>query len=57
MSAVVIAAAVAVAYFASQMNSAAASVQNFNNASAAVPGTMSGIQRAGTAGLLRRGVE
>ena len=55
--AVIIAAAVAVAYFASQMNSATASVTSFNASAAAVPGTMSGIQRGGTASLLRRGVE
>jgi hypothetical protein len=55
--AVIIAAAVAVAYFASQMNAATASVTSFNASAVAVPGTMSGIQRGGTAGLLRRGVE
>ncbi len=55
--AVIIAAAVAVAYFASQMNSAASSVQNFNASAAATPGVMSNIQSAGAAGLLRRGIE
>jgi len=55
--AVVIAAADAVAYFASQMNSAASSVQNFNSSAAATPGVMSNIQSGATAGLLRRGIE
>jgi hypothetical protein len=49
--AVIIAAAAAMAYFASQMNSATSSVQNFNSATAETPGRTKSIQRAGEAAL------
>jgi hypothetical protein len=68
--AVIAAAAVAMVAFAGSMNSATASVKNFNNASVNVPSHMRSIQRAGessiqqfsssnsdNASLLRRGVE
>ena len=55
--AVVIAAAAAMAYFASQMNAATSSVQSFNEASAETPSHGRGIQRAGEEELYRRGVE
>jgi len=55
--AVIIAAAGAMAYFASQMNAATSSVQSFNEASAETPSNARGIQRAGEADLYRRGVE
>jgi hypothetical protein len=55
--AVIIAAAVAMAYFASQMNAATSSVQSFNSAAEELPSRTRGIQRAGEADLYRRGVE
>jgi hypothetical protein len=56
--AVIIAAAAAMAYFASQMNHATASVQNFNGTAAEVPTRARSIQRAGdSASLYRRGIE
>jgi len=54
---VIIAAAAAMAYFASQMNSATASVQSFNEATAETPTRTRGIRRAGEEELYRRGVE
>jgi hypothetical protein len=55
--AVIIAAAVAMAYFASQMNAATSSVQSFNSAADELPSRSRSIQRAGEADLYRRGVE
>ena len=55
--AVIIAAAAAMWYFASQMNAATASVQGFNAAAGEVPSHTRGIQRAGESDLYRRGVE
>jgi hypothetical protein len=55
--AVIIAAAAAMWYFASQMNAATASVQGFNAAAGEVPSRTRGIQRAGESNLYRRGVE
>jgi len=55
--AVIIAAAVAMAYFASQMNAATSSVQSFNSAAEELPSRSRSIQRAGEADLYRRGVE
>jgi hypothetical protein len=55
--AVIVAAAAAMLSFADSMNSATASVQNFNQASAASPSHVRSIQRAGEAELYRRGVE
>jgi hypothetical protein len=55
--AVIIAAAAAMAYFASQMNAATASVNNFNTAAGGVPFSGRSVQRAGEAELYRRGVE
>lgn len=55
--AVIAAAAVAMYAFANSMNTATASVQNFNSASAETPARVKGITRAGDAELLRRGVE
>lgn len=68
--AVIVAAAAAMAYFASQMNSATSSVQSFNSAAAETPSRTRSIQRAGEAAtqssrsnyateasLYRRGVE
>jgi hypothetical protein len=55
--AVIIAAAAAVAVFASQMNSATASVNNYNAAASKVPTATKGIQRAQEQNMLRRGVE
>ena len=68
--AVIVAAAAAMAYFASQMNSATSSVQGFNSAAAETPNRTRSIQRAGEAAttssrsnyaneavLYRRGVE
>jgi len=52
--AVIIAAAAAIWYFASQMNAA---VQGFNAAAGAMPGSSRNIQRAGESDLYRRGVE
>jgi hypothetical protein len=54
---VIIAAAAAMAYFASQMNAATASVQGFNAAAGGMPTSGRSIQRAGEAELYRRGVE
>jgi len=55
--AVIVAAAAAMWYFASQMNAATASVQGFNEAAAEMPSRGRSIQRAGEADLYRRGVE
>ena len=55
--AVIIAAAAAMWYFASQMNAATASVQNFNAAASEMPTQSRNIQRAGEADLYRLGVE
>ena len=55
--AVIIAAGTAMAYFASQMNQATTSVQDFNAAAAETPTRTRSIQRAGEAQLYRRGVE
>jgi hypothetical protein len=56
--AVIIAAAAAMAYFASQMNRATSSVQNFNGTAAEMPTHARNIQRAGdSASLYRRGIE
>jgi hypothetical protein len=55
--AVIVAAAAAMAYFASQMNTATASVQNFNSATAETSTRVKGITRAGDAELARRGIE
>jgi hypothetical protein len=54
---VIIAAAAAVAYFASQMNAATASVQSFNEAAAELPEKSRSIRRAGEEEFYRRGVE
>jgi hypothetical protein len=54
---VIIAAAAAMAYFASQMNAATSSVQSFNGAAAETPSRGRSIQRAGEEELYRRGVE
>lgn len=54
---VIIAAAAAMAYFASQMNAATASVQNFNEAAGSMPFAGHSIRRAGEEELYRRGVE
>ncbi len=55
--AVIVAAAAAMYSFANSMNSATASVQNFNSASAETPIRTRSIQRAGEQELYRRGVE
>jgi putative copper export protein len=55
--AVIVAAAAAMWSFANSMNSATASVQSFNEASAESPSHVRSIQRAGEAELYRRGVE
>jgi hypothetical protein len=55
--AVIVAAAAAMLSFADSMNSATASVKGFNEASAAAPMHVRGIQRAGEDELYRRGVE
>jgi len=55
--AAIIAAAAAVAYFASQMNAATASVREYNEAAAEVPTRTRSIVRAGELELYRRGVE
>jgi hypothetical protein len=55
--AVIIAAAAAVAYFASQMNSTTTSVQNFNSAATNTTTNMTSISRAGEQALYRQGVE
>jgi hypothetical protein len=54
---VIIAAAGAMAYFASQMNSATSSVQKYNAAASQVSTTARSIQRSGDAALYRQGVE
>jgi 4-amino-4-deoxy-L-arabinose transferase-like glycosyltransferase len=55
--AAIIAAAAAVAYFASQMNAATASVREYNEAAAEVSTRTRSIVRAGELELYRRGVE
>jgi hypothetical protein len=55
--AVIVAAAVAMWSFASSMNAATSSVQDFNAATAEVPSHSRSIQRASEADLYRRGVE
>jgi hypothetical protein len=55
--AVIIGAAAAIAYFASQMNNATASVQGFNEAVAEIPEHGRSIRRAGEEELYRRGIE
>lgn len=55
--AVIVAAAAAMLSFASSMNNATASVQNFNDAASQTPTATRSIQRAGEAELYRRGVE
>jgi hypothetical protein len=54
---VIIAAAVAVAYFASQMNRATESVKQYNAAASETPEKTRGISRAGEQAMLRRGAE
>lgn len=54
---VIIAAATAVAIFASNMNAATSSVKNYNAAAGQTPAATKGIQRAGEQSMLRRGVE
>ena len=53
--AVIVAAAAAMAYFASQMNSATSSVQSFNSAAAETPSRTKSIQRAGEAAVIHLG--
>ena len=55
--AVIVAAAAAMLSFANSMNSATASVQSFNEATAEMPSHVRSIQRAGEAELYRQGVE
>ncbi len=55
--AVIVAAAAAMAYFASQMNSATASVRDYNAAASETPTYSRGIRRAGEEELRRRGIE
>ena len=55
--AAIIAAAAAVAYFASQMNAATASVREYNEAASEMPTHTRSIVRAGEMELYRRGVE
>lgn len=55
--AVIVAAAAAMWSFASSMNSATSSVQDFNSAAGETPNRSRGIQRAGEDSLYRRGVE
>src|SRR3990170_2851103 len=55
--AVIVAAAAAMWSFANSMNSATASVQNFNESAAEMPARTRSVQRAGEAELYRRGVE
>lgn len=55
--AVIIAAAAAMWHFASQMNTATASIQNFNEAVAEIPVYARSIRRAGEEEFYRRGVE
>jgi hypothetical protein len=54
---VIIAAAAAIAYFASQMNAATVSVKEYNAAAAETPTRTRGIIRAGEEAMYRRGVE
>jgi hypothetical protein len=54
---VIIAAAAAIAYFASQMNAATASVKEYNATAAETPTRTRGIIRAGEEAMYRRGVE
>lgn len=55
--AVIVAAAAAMISFASSMNKATASVQDFNSTTSEMPQRTRSIQRAGEAELYRRGVE
>jgi uncharacterized membrane protein YvbJ len=55
--AVIVAAAAAMWYFSTQMNSATASVQSFNEAVAEAPTRTRSITRTGEEELYRRGVE
>jgi hypothetical protein len=55
--AVIVAAAAAMLSFANSMNSATASVQSFNEATAETPTRTRGLRRAGEEELYRRGVE
>jgi hypothetical protein len=55
--AVIIAAAAAMWYFASQMNSATTAVQGFNEAVGEIPAGSRSVSRAGEEELYRRGVE
>lgn len=55
--AVIVAAAAAMYVFANSMNTATASVQNFNATAAETPAKVKGITRAGDTELLRRGIE
>lgn len=55
--AVIVAAAAAMWYFASQVNAATASVQSFNETAAEMPTRARSITRAGEEELYRRGVE
>jgi hypothetical protein len=55
--AAVVAAAAAMAYFASQMNAATASVRDYNAAASEVPTYTRGIRRAGEEDLRRKGIE
>jgi len=55
--AVIVAAAAAMWYFSSQMNSATSSIKNYNAAASEVPTYTRGIQRVGDESLRRRGIE
>jgi hypothetical protein len=55
--AVIIAAAAAMWYFASQMNAATSAVQGFNDAVGEMPECSQSIRRSGEEELYRRGVE
>ena len=55
--AAIVSAAAAIAYFASQMNAATASVKSFNEAAAEMPTRTRSITRVGEEELYRRGVE
>jgi ABC-type multidrug transport system fused ATPase/permease subunit len=55
--AVIVAAAAAMWYFASQMNAATASVQSFNETAAETPAQARSVRRAGEEEYFRRGVE
>jgi hypothetical protein len=55
--AAILGAAAAIAYFASQMNAATASVREYNEAAAEMPTRTRSITRAGEEELYRRGVE